>query len=129
MKRAERTRNVLVLGSERNKAFAQVLREIKLAPTFVRTLAGVVHALGHMKASAVLVDRNQGAVDDLELVLNVRDLNPEIPIILIGGRREDRADEILSSQQATYLIRKPMNSKSLAADLKGLAKRAGLSNA
>jgi DNA-binding NtrC family response regulator len=128
MKRAERNRNVLVLGSERNEAFAQVLHEIKLAPTFVRTLEGVVHALRHMKATAVLVDRNQGGADELELVLNVRDLDPEIPIILIGSTREGRADEILSSQQATYLVRKPMNSKSLAGDLKGLAKRAGLSN-
>jgi DNA-binding NtrC family response regulator len=129
MKRAERKRNVLVLGSERNKAFAQMLREIGIAPTFVRTLEGVVHALRHMKAAAVLVDRNQGGADDLELVLNVRDLDPEIPIILIGATRGDRADEILSSQQATYLIRKPMNSKSLAGDLEGLAKRAGFSNA
>lgn len=119
---------MLVLASERNRAFAQMLSKLKLVPTFVTSLEGVVHAIRHMQAKAVLVDRTQGSTDDLELVLNVRDLDPKIPIILIGSSRVDRADEILAGQTGTFLIHKPINSSSLAPELKKVAQQAGLSD-
>lgn len=120
----EERHNVLVLGCERHKAFSRMLREIKLVPTFVRSLEGLLHALRHMQAAAILVDRTQRIVDELELVLNVRDLDKEIPILLVGSLPEARVDAILSSRHRTYLIRKPIDSRSLAGDIKGLATKA-----
>jgi DNA-binding response OmpR family regulator len=105
-----------------------MLSKLKLVPTFVRSLEDVVHAIRHMQATAVLVDRDQGGTDDLELVLNVRDLDAKMPIILIGPAHKDHADEILSRQAGTFLIHKPINSRSLDADLKKVAMEAGLSN-
>lgn len=127
--RVGRNRSVLVLGSDRNKAFVQTLLRLELVPTFVRSLEGVVHAMRHMRARALLVDRDQRGADDLELVLNVRDLEPEIPIILIGSTGQGPADEILSSLAKTFLIHKPTNSGSLAADLGPVAEEAGLFSA
>ena len=81
-----------------------------------------------MQAAAVLVDRDQKIVDELELVLNVRDLDKEIPILLVGSFRETSVDALLSSRHATFLVRKPINSRSLLGDLEGLTTGAGFSN-
>ena len=128
MKRAAGKRSILVLGSERNKAFAQTLRELELVPTFVASLEGVVHALRHMRATAILVDSDHRGADDLELVLNVRDLDSEVPILLIGSSREEYAERILSSRSKTFLIHKASNSRSLAGEIRPLLKAAGLSS-
>ncbi len=129
MKRAAGKRSVLVLGSDTNKAFVQTLRELSLVPSFVNSLEGVVHALRHMQARAILVDRDQRGADDLELVLNVRDLDPEIPIILIGSSQEERAERILSSRERTFLICKTTNCRSLAGEIGPLLEAAGPSSA
>jgi hypothetical protein len=129
MKTPETGRSVLVLGSERKRALSQVLSEIELAPTFATSLEGILHALRHTQAVAILVDRDQRIADELELVLNVRDLNRDIPILLIGSPREDRADEVLLRQPGTFLIHKPANSSSLAASLKAFTKEARFSSA
>ncbi len=122
-------RSVLVLGSETNRALSQTLGKVNLEPKFVRTLPGVVHALRRMQASAVLIDRGQEGVDALELVLNIRDLDGAIPIILIGSRGEGRTDAILAAQPGTFLIRKASTNRSLEEDLKRLKRRGGFSKA
>jgi DNA-binding NtrC family response regulator len=128
MKRAAEERSVLVLGSDRNKVFVQTLRELKLVPTFVGSLEGVVHGLRHMQAAAILVDSDHRGADDLELVLNVRDLDPEVPILLVGSSREERAERILSTRKNTFLIRKATRSRSLADEIRPLLEPAGLSS-
>jgi DNA-binding response OmpR family regulator len=113
-------RKVLVLGSEWNRTFKKLLSEMRFVPSFVSSLEGLIHAIRHMQAAAILVDRDQHKADELELVLNVRDLDGKIPIVLIGSSSEEGTDAILSNQPSTFLIRKSTSSRSLAADLRAL---------
>jgi DNA-binding NtrC family response regulator len=127
MKTQEKMRTVLVLGSKRRKAFLRMLNETELAPVFVSSLEGILHAVRHTQAIAILVDREQRRTDELELVLNVRDLDPQIPIVLIGTSHKDPADEVLSNQRRTFLIPEAIDSRSLAGCLKGFTKDASFS--
>lgn len=121
MKKSARKRPVLVLGNDRSATFSRTLRDAHLSPTFLKSLDAVVHALRHSQVTAILVDRNQRRVDELELVLNVRDMNGEIPIILIGRSPDKRADPILSAQPATFLIDEAIDDSMLGAELKTLS--------
>jgi hypothetical protein len=85
---------------------------------------GVLHALHHMQATAILVDRDQKEVDELELVLNVRDMDAHIPIILIGSTTDEHMDLILSNQPATFIVPKSVGDPSLRDALTGLAQNA-----
>jgi DNA-binding NtrC family response regulator len=113
-------RPILVLGYKRGKLFAQTLTKTGLSPTFLNSMEGLLHALSHSQARAILVDREQGKADELELVLNVRDMDEEIPIVLVGAVPEQMTDKILERQHATFLIRKPITDSSLVEELKTL---------
>lgn len=115
---------VLVLGYDRGKAFSRTLADTSFSPTFLNSLEGLLHALSHMQAKAIVVDREQKKADELELVLNVRDLDNGIPIFLIGSTRNESTDKILEGQHATFLIRKPITDCSLAHELEVLTETA-----
>jgi CheY-like chemotaxis protein len=115
---------VLVLGYNRGKAFARTLADTGLSPMFLNSMEGLLHALSHTQAKAILVDREQEKADELELVLNVRDMDEEIPILLVGPAPEQRTDRILQRQHATFLIRKPITDRSLAQELKAFTEPA-----
>ena len=55
---------LLVLGSERKKGFVETLRELRFNPTFLGSMEAVLHALRHMRASAILVDRDGKKADE-----------------------------------------------------------------
>ena len=109
---------LLVLGSERKKGFVETLRELRFNPTFLGSMEAVLHALRHMRASAILVDRDGKKADDLELVLNVRDVDERIPIILVGSPSQRQTEALLWRQPATFLIHKPVNDASLLQELR-----------
>jgi CheY-like chemotaxis protein len=87
-------------------------------------MEGVLHELRHVQTTAILVDRNQKEVDELELVLNVRDMDGNIPIILIGSTTDEHMDLVLSNQPATFVISKPVGDPSLRDALRGLVQNA-----
>jgi len=115
---------VLVLGHDRGKALSRTLADTSFSPTFLNSLEGLLHALSHMQAKAILVDREQKKADELELVLNVRDLDDGIPILLIGSTRNESTDKLLEGQHATFLVRKPITDRSLAQELEVLTETA-----
>lgn len=114
----ERKVALLVLGSQRKKAFVETLRELRFDPTFLGSMEAVLHALRHTQASAVLVDRDGKKADDLELVLNIRDVDERIPILLIGSPAERQTETLLWRQPATFLIHKPVSDSSLRKELR-----------
>jgi CheY-like chemotaxis protein len=117
MKKAAKKYPVLVLGCDRDGSFTKTLSDFRFSPTFLRSTEAVLHALRHTQAKAILVDRDQKAADELELVLNVRDMDEEIPIILIGSSTDERTERILMSLPATLLIDKPIRDTSLGREL------------
>lgn len=109
--------SLLVLGSDRNRAFTETLRDLRFDPVFLGSMEALLHALRHSQASAILVDRDRKKADDLELVLNIRDVDERIPIILVGSPAHNRTEALLFRQPATFVIHKPVNDSSLRREL------------
>ncbi len=108
---------LLVLGSEGNRTFRETLRELHMNPTFLGSMEAILYALRHSQAVAVLVDRDRSEADDLELVLNIRDLDETIPIFLVGSPAQRQTETLLWRQPATFLINKPLSDTSLGQEL------------
>jgi hypothetical protein len=52
----------------------------------------------------VIVDRKLTHVDVLEFILNVRDINQEIPIVVIGQGSDERIDRKIIKQDRTVIL-------------------------
>jgi hypothetical protein len=53
---------------------------------------------------AVIVDRKFTSADVLEFILNVRDINQEIPVVVIGPGSDERIDKKISSLGLTIIL-------------------------
>jgi len=95
---------VLVLGSGDNKGLIELLFNMGLAPLVRGSIEGALERIRHERFAMVVVDRSGAEVDVLEFILNVRDINVELPIVVVG-RSDDRLDDqILQAQFKTFLI-------------------------
>ena len=95
---------VLVLGSERSSQLSRKLVELGLRPVTQFTMREALDRLRHGRFAAVLVDREFVAVDALEFVLNVRDVDSHTPIVVVGSSTVASEDRLLRSQIRTCLI-------------------------
>lgn len=95
---------VLVLGSARSSRLSRQLAELGLRPLTQFTMRDALDRLRHGRFTAVLVDREHASADVLEFVLNVRDLDPHTPIVIVGHSTQPAEDELLTSQVRTYVL-------------------------
>jgi DNA-binding NtrC family response regulator len=80
------------------------MRRIGLSPLRVRTLDDAVEKLKYGFFAAVLFDERRSDVDSLEFVLNVRDVDTAVPIVIIGMGSDGVSDSVLRSQHGVYRI-------------------------
>jgi DNA-binding NtrC family response regulator len=62
-----------------------------------------IDTLQHGNFSAVFVDDDHMSEDTLEFVLNVRDVDDEVPILVVGGL-DDYKRKVLSDRSGVYLV-------------------------
>jgi DNA-binding NtrC family response regulator len=80
------------------------MRSIGLAALRVGTVDDAVKKLKYGFYTAVLLDERCANVDSLEFVLNVRDVDPAVPILILGPSRTESVDDALRSQRGVYMI-------------------------
>jgi hypothetical protein len=73
--------------------------------------------LRHQKFGAVLVDRKFTRADVLEFILNVRDVNKEVPVLVIGPGPE-KIDKEIAKQGRTAILGAVQDGDELADRLK-----------
>jgi len=95
---------VLILGTDHNRDLMEVLFDFGFAPLVRKTIRETLDKLRHERFAAVIVDRNHAAVDVLEFVLNVRDLDEQTPVVVIGSSTDAQSDEAILSQRQTFLL-------------------------
>jgi hypothetical protein len=65
----------------------------------------VLGALRHELTALLLVDAEHSEVDVLELLLNVRDIDRAVPILVIGDARiPDECDQLVQSLQRIVFV-------------------------
>jgi two-component SAPR family response regulator len=73
--------------------------------------------LRHGKFAAILVDRKCTHADVLEFILNVRDINENISVIVIGTAEDERIDKTILEQDHTIILNEVENKDRFAEKL------------
>ncbi|NQT19869.1 MAG: hypothetical protein HQ592_09195 [Planctomycetes bacterium] len=95
---------VLVLGTDDNKELIELIFNAGLAPVVRKTMRGVLAKLPTERFTAILVDRDHSNDDLLEFVLNVRDIDIEIPVFIVGEPADPKSDEMLTRLRNIHFI-------------------------
>ena len=94
---------VLVLAEECAE-ITEALFGIGFTPLVCERMHGALDRLRHERFAAVVVDPTRMDVDVLEFVLNVRDIDAETPVIVVGESRDTQTDLVLQSQRQVILV-------------------------
>lgn len=96
--------NVLVLGNHANRDLVDVLSDIGFVPQLWGSMQHSLDRVRHEKFTAIFIDRKFTHADVLEFILNVRDINQEIPVVVIGPARDERAEEKIRRMDHTIIL-------------------------
>ena len=92
---------VLVLGRRESNETADVVFDAGYTPVLRESIMSAIAALRRGRFRAIVVDCEHTAVDVLEFVLNVRDVDADVPIhVLNGGELGASIVEALEARQA-----------------------------
>ncbi len=95
---------VLVLGNHANKDLVEVLSSIGFAPQVWGSMQHSLDKLRHEKFAAILVDLKFTHADVLEFILNVRDIDKEVPVVVVGTVEDERIDRTIVKQARTRVL-------------------------
>jgi len=108
---------VLIVSTAVRGAVARAAEGCGFAVDVVRDVSRAVAHLRRRRYRAVLVDLDAADVDSLELVLNVRDFDPVVPIVVIAADWDATNMTTLGAQPGTMLVATPGNVADLSHDL------------
>lgn len=96
---------VLVLGAEHQSTLIELLFDMGVVPIMRKKMLPALDRIRHEDFDAVFLDHNHGDVDALEFVLNVRDYDSELPVVVMGGLSNTRENQLLNSMQPVFLLK------------------------
>ena len=76
---------LLVLGSVTDRTLVDALSDLGFAPLVRDSMWSALSKLRSERFAAVLVDGDAADTDVLEFVLNVRDIDEHVPVVVVGG--------------------------------------------
>lgn len=98
-------KTILILGFDQESPIAEALFDLGFIPIFRDEMLGALQTLRHDRFRAALVDLRNNQVDVLEFILNVRDIVPHMPVVIVGELDAHLKDHINWDQlNATFLI-------------------------
>ena len=112
-----RSQAVLVLGAYANKGLIDILFGIGLAPLVRENIQGVLDKLRHEQCAAVIVDCRYANIDILELVLNVRDIDEQTPVVVLGKLNDEAVRKTLAGQKQAIVVEDTADGNKLAGRL------------
>lgn len=89
-----------------NAMTQEMLNRIGMRQIHINNTIEALRELRRTRFNAIIIDRDQAAFDTLEFVLNVRDLEPSIPIVILADSLDQASANALESQPQTLLLQK-----------------------
>jgi len=80
------------------------LLDLGFSPMLRSSMSSALSKLRSERFAAVLVDRGTIDVDALEFVLNVRDINEHVPVVVVGPTDDTDDEEALRAQPGTQVL-------------------------
>jgi len=112
---------VMVVGSRQSRPLLEALNKAGARPVLKQSMPKALTALRQDRIAAIVVDRARVGIDALEFVLNVRDVDPRLPVLIVGRSSDRKSDLTLAAQDATYLVDEPdSHESSVVAALTGV---------
>ena len=95
---------ILILSKEKQGNLTEDLFDMGFIPLVKPDLNRVIYDLRHERFILLIYDGNGLEIDPLEFVLNVRDLDGIIPIIILGSSIDQREEELLRREPNVFLV-------------------------
>lgn len=95
---------MLVLGKNRNTELRRALHGRGFAPAGAPNMSSALRRVREGNVAAVLVPRQHPGVDVLEFVLNARDIDPSVPILVAVGTGDTSVDEAIVAVGRAVLL-------------------------
>ncbi len=108
---------VLVLGTYANKGLIDILFGIGLAPLVRDSIQGILDKLRHEQFGVIIADCKYANIDILEFVLNVRDIDEQTLVVVLGKLNDEAVRKTLTSQKQTTIVEDTEDSNKLAGRL------------
>ena len=97
---------MMVMISNLNPTTQAILNRIGTRQILVSNTLEAVQQLRRSRFNAIIIDRDCAPFDTLEFVLNVRDFEPSITIVVLADNLDTTNTHALESQPQTLLLEK-----------------------
>ncbi len=97
---------MLVMTSTMNPMTQEILNRVGMRQIHINSTMDALRQLRRTRFNAIIVDREHASFDVLEFVLNVRDFEPSIPIVILAESLDAVSAQALENQPQTLLLEK-----------------------
>lgn len=95
---------ILILGDHNHHDLETAIARLGFTTMLWSSALHSLEKLRSQPVQAVVIDRDVAHADVLEFILNVRDINAHIPIVVVAQHKQDATDEAMRQQsQVTYI--------------------------
>ena len=95
---------VLILGDHQRHQIEGILQRMNYAPLVRGSVQHCLELLRTRFLFAVFIDREFNQADVLEFVLNVRDLDCDVPVVVIGRSKDPELDSKIEQQGNVIIV-------------------------
>jgi len=108
---------VLVLGPPGKSDLVDAVFDAGLAPLVRQTIPASLRELRRGRFALILVDRDHSDEDVLEFILNVRDIDEQTPVVVLGRSSDEQDEDVLTACPLTFVLATPGTGERLSAAL------------
>ncbi len=116
------SKRVLVLGNHASRKLPNILSSLGFAPQVWGSMQHSLDKLRRHKFAAVIVDRKFNRADPLEFILNIRDIDDKVPVVILGSPKDKRIESKIHQQDFTKVFDHNNNDDKLAEKLSQVIK-------
>jgi DNA-binding NtrC family response regulator len=115
---------VLLMGSSDKTDIAEATMDLGFALVVRSTTLAALERLRHETFAAVLVEEDRVDFDVLEFVLNVRDVDEEIPVVVADRAADQWSQSTLRALGRTYIVNNSCAPEKVASKIEHAVKAA-----
>jgi len=116
---------LLILGSQSNQDYIEALSNFGFETEVRGSVRHSLEKVHHRRFSGVVVDRKFTHADVLEFILNVRDINRTIPVVVIGPGKDKQIEGKIDGQDRTIILNEFDRGQELAKEMVNALKNNG----
>jgi len=112
---------LIVYGADEHSELVEIITRAGYLPVIRSNVLNILRLIRHSDFIAIIIDSDNLKEDALELILNVRDINVEIPIIW-AGHNISRFEKNILNEQQNVAIAHLLTTEKLREKIRGMHK-------